>query len=764
MQRTKLCFIAGPSLIVCLLLTSLSWAQIDVGEYTISGEAEVGGLPRNFSGSKAKFEEYRDIPETVIVPQLQLMIGGKKEDFYATFNSLETGRNDQSYTLRAGKYGLLDMEFQWDQIPHLFSEGVARTPYAESGGRTRFFTLSSKPTATTATSDCATSPICQWVNGAASPIDLSLYNGIGRFNLRYTPTPGWTFTGTYWSNHNVGDRAFGSLFGTSPGSFNITELAEPINYQTHNIELGGEYAGSGWSLAFKYGGSIFNNLTSSIVWDNPINLTCLSSACRDTAAYQTNGTGGPCQGRLDLYPNNQAHTFSLTGTAALPMKTQFLSTVSYGWRIQDDSFLPMTINRCFTRNPGQVGLNNPALTGCNGALVAMPQASKTSLNGDVRPFMANTTLVNNYFDHLNLKAYYRWYDLQNRSSQINLPNGWIINDSGTQSATQNTLYAYSKGNMGLEGTYNIFRWLSAKLAYGWEAMHRHDREIFNSNEYSLGPTFDIKPNQSLLFRFLYRHYWRDVSAYEAEGDIANISRKFDEAKRNRDKISFFSEYTPWEQLSFHSGYEFTSDRYPNTGLGTQYDHNYSPSVGLIYAPSDWIKIFTDYNWERFDWRLFAMQRANTAQTPATNPALVWTSRGKDQVHTVSVGSDMSLIKNLLAFRIQYSYSNGVSQVHSSGDTAGSVPATNYPDVKNQWHELLLRFQYELTRNIALKVGYYFNHATERDFGVDIMKPWMGDVDVVPTPNANVQRSIFLGDQIKGPFSANVGFLAVRFKF
>jgi len=78
--------------------------------------------------------------------------------------------------------------------------------------------------------------------------------------------------------------------------------------------------------------------------------------------------------------------------------------------------------------------------------------------------------------------------------------------------------------------------------------------------------------------------------------------------------------------------------------------------------------------------------------------------------------------------------------------------------------LLLRFQYELTRNIALKVGYYFNHATEKDFGVDIMKPWMGDVDVVPTPNANVQRSIFLGDQIKGPFNGNVGFLAVRFKF
>ena len=68
------------------------------------------------------------------MPQLQLMIGGKKEDFYSILIRYKTGLNDQSYTLRVGRYGLLDMEFQWDQIPHWFSEGVARTPYAVNHG------------------------------------------------------------------------------------------------------------------------------------------------------------------------------------------------------------------------------------------------------------------------------------------------------------------------------------------------------------------------------------------------------------------------------------------------------------------------------------------------------------------------------------------------------------------------------------------------------------------------------------------------------
>ena len=71
---------------------------------------------------------------------------------------------------------------------------------------------------------------------------------------------------------------------------------------------------------------------------------------------------------------------------------------------------------------------------------------------------------------------------------------------------------------------------------------------------------------------------------------------------------------------------------------------------------------------------------------------------------------------------------------------------------------------KLQQNLALRFGYYYNHATEQDFGVDIMQPWMGNVDVVPTPNANTARSMFLGDQIKGPFTANVGFVTVGFKF
>jgi MtrB/PioB family decaheme-associated outer membrane protein len=758
-----------------LTWASTAQAQIDIGDMVITGEAEVGGLPRHMTGREANFEEYRDIPESVSVPELQLMIGGKKEDFFLKFDATQVGRDDQNYKLRFGRYGLLDVEFEWDQIPHLFSVGIARSPYTRSNGGGDN-TLAFKPTSTAASANCATSPMCQFLTDHATPVDLSLFNGIGRFNVRYTPTPGWAFTGTYWSSNNAGKRALGAAFASSPGTYNFTEQIEPISYQTHNIELGGEYAGNGWSVAVKYSGSLFHNNTSTLTWDNPMNLTnsaggVVTGPCINAVAMNLAAGTGPCRGRLDLYPSNQAHTFSLNGAAELPFKTRFTGAVSYGWRLQNDPFLPATINSAIN---GGVPL----------------RISNRSLDGDVRPMTVNAALVNNsLMEKLNLKASYRYYDHSNQSKKITLTDGWILNDQGAPHDVGDriTPLSYSKQNVGFEAGYNFARWLTAKFGYGWERMHRNDgADVLHSNEYAIGPTLDIKPANWLLLRASYKHSWRDAPDYNnnrgATTDAANISRKFYLAKRDRDRVSLFADYSPWETLGLHAGFEFTGETYPDTTLGTQNDFNVSPSVGFVSAPTDWLRFFGDYNFDLFTWRLDAMQRSNTTQNP-NDPATcdancrlrLWNSRGRDKVHTFSLGSDVDIIKNLLGFRIQYTFSQGLSTVSANGSTCvpqapaggGCTQASDYPNITNTWHELLARFEYQLHKNVALRFGYYFNKAREKDYGVDIMKPWMGDVidpQASATALTQLQRSMFLGDQIKGPFTAYVGFVTLRFKF
>ncbi len=841
MKRTKslLAAIFGVGIFFFSLASTVG-AQIEIGDLSVSGEAGVTGLPRSFSGSKAKFEEYRDIPETVVVPEIKLQIERKQNDFYFDFDATKPGLNDQNYKLRAGRYGLLDMEFEWDQFPHNFNLDTAQTPYTSSnGGGT--LTLSNKPTVTLgaglgnpsgagggtpSTATCATNPFCTWLNGLNTgsllnsdlhPVDLSILNRIARFKLRYTPSPGWTFSGSYWSNHNTGKRAFGSYVGTSPGAYNITELPEPIDYQTHNIELGSEYAGNGWSLGLKYNASLFHNSVSSLTWDNPINLSnvnlatgALTGPCIDRQTYVvssstgaiTSGQWGPCQSRMDLYPSNQAHTITLTGAASLPLKTHFLSTVSYGWRLQDDSFLPFTSNRCYTSNPAEVGTTDP--TRCATALVAMPTINGRNLGGDIRPLMVNATLVNNFFQDLNLKASYRLYSLDNQSKRFTLPQGLVVNDTASVNSTtgavnnygdagaETRFLQYSKNTVGLDASYNLTRWLTAKLGYGWERMHRASfpvRQVHNADEHSFGPTFDIKPTSSLLLRASYRHFWRTAPGYEDDNDLANISRMFDQAARQRDKVGLFAQFTPIDTLNLYAGFDFINDNFNHSVLGLQNDTNYSPSVGVNYSPLDWVRLFADYNWDRFSWQLDSMQRANTTQNP-NDPATCdancllrrWNSTGKETVHSFSIGTDLDLIKNLLGLRIQYGFSFGKSEVAGSGatclngaglpfpaGTSGGVssctPATDYSPITNMWHELLTRLEYQVHKNIALNVGYYFNHYNTKDKGVDIMRTWMGNYDQWSIAgNAELGRSIFLGDQLKGPFSAHVALVGLKLKF
>ena len=257
-------------------------------------------------------------------------------------------------------------------------------------------------------------------------------------------------------------------------------------------------------------------------------------------------------------------------------------------------------------------------------------------------------------------------------------------------------------------------------------------------------------------------------------------RKFDEAARNRDRFSFFTQVSPIETLTLHGGFDFTNDNYPRTVIGVQKDIDYAPSLGFVYAPLEWLSIFGDYNWERFDWRLDAIAR-NTgaggcpdleARTSENCPAATWRSRGNDEIHTIKIGSDMQVVKNLLNLHLQYGFSFGSSEVRSSGNSpasgdSGVVPATDYPTIVNRWHEFVARLEYILHKNVSLRLGYYFNSYSSKDAGVDIMRLWMGDVETPgagPNFNSSIGRSIFLGDQGKGSYQAHIGFLGVRVKF
>jgi len=727
----------------------------------ISGAAEIGGLPTSLSGSggRAGFEQYRDIP-SFVVPEIQLDIGRKKNDYYLEFEGTDVGQDDQNYQLRFGRRGLVDVEYEWDQIPHFFSNNTAATPYVTNNGN---FTLSSKPAST------AGADVRDWVNTTARSLDLSQENRLSKFRINFTPRPGWRFTGGFNYQSTEGKRAFGSLFGSSAGQYNITELAEPIDYETYNIDVGGEYAGKvwgkPWSVGLKYFNSLFYNQTSTLKWDNPINPG-IGAACTDDAAYSNTAGTGPCRGQLDLYPDNRSHTIALSGGTALPAKTNFMGTFSYSWRLQDDSFLPFTVNTA----------------------LAQPTISASDLGGDVRPLLLNLTFTNNYFKKLGVKAFYRFYDLDNKSTSVSLPGGYIRNDSSAVgSALQSAPYEYSKNNFGLSGSYKLFRSLTAKFEYLFENFHRSSsREVLTQNTNTFGPTLDYTPTPWLLIRGSYKRVLRDAPGYDAGRQVAifvdstpddlredrlDALRKYSQASRDDDRVRLFTQITPMDNLMFHVAFDFDNAYYGNSDVGRTSTVGYSPSVGINYRPWERVTLFGNYNWYQTNWYMTAMERnaqlgatgcpARDTQTPSNCPSSVWNSNGSNEVNTFDIGTDIVLIKDKLNLRIQYTYSYADSKIAASGNTTtGNTPAVDYPTVSSRWQEALTRLEYNFNKNITLKLAYYFNRFDSSDFGTDLMKTWMGDVDT----GGSVQRSIFLGDNINKPYEAHSGYIGVRYTY
>lgn len=734
------------SIALALLVTGSAYAQIDLGQTVISGSIEAGAYPQPVPDTSiAKFREYRDLAQQIWVPELQLFLGGKEQEYYANFDMINVAQEDEMYNLRLGRYGLLDIQAQWFEIPHFFSDDVARSPYIRNGST---YTLLSRPGPG---ADPTGAKFGTWLNQNARPIDLSMLEGVANLNIRYTPTPEWTLSASYNFQNPTGNRAFSTLFG-SPGSFNINELFEPIDYRIHNYEVGAEYARHGWSLAFKYQGSFFNNPYTTLTWDNPDTwgeMTGPNGTCVDSATYNRSAGTGPCRGRANLFPSNQAHNFVATATGTLPFSTHVMANLSYGIWLQDAPFLPFTINSALPQ-------------------VALP---RQSLHGDVQPLFANLTVVSNPIERLRLKATYTYYDYHNATPAMRFSTLPALNDVSSSGTDSSYPFAFSIQDINLQLTYNLSEQLAASFVYDLHTYHNKGINVPQQDQSTYGPVLDWTPKEWLEFRSSYQYSWRDSPSYYDAGSYSGL-RRFDQASLKVHQFNIHAQVMPRKDLTFYAEANYDDYDYPASDAGRQHFSSYSPSVGVNYNPIERVNFFADYSWMAYDWNLESIQRANSgaggcpataaAQTIQNCPGRTWFSSGRNQGSSMNVGFDILIPKNWLLvnasrFRFQYTYSVGTDTIHAYGDTIGLPPtgATNYPNVGSQFHELMVRYQYQLRKNMAINVGYIYNHFGENDFGVDNMTPWMGSL---------APYSGFLGDSIKTPYNANVGFASFTLGF
>ncbi len=749
-------------------------AGTEVLDWNVSGSVEAGGIYSFGERSSSKFDQYRDM-DNGFVGGLSLQGEKKDSPYFFDLRVKNPARDDQAYGGALGRYGLFRLDLLWDRTPHVLSNS-AQTIFQESGSdftlpptlRTTIttpITVSPIPNA----ANCGAGTIVSWncpnplqtstpipsggpqfnfirgtINGLLRPLDLAFNTDVGSAGLKLTPSEDLRFDLEYSNLRREGYRPLGTVIGGPGGS--PTELAIPIDNMTQEVKFGAEFARADYALQFNYSGSIFRNEFDGYTWDNPLQVT-----------DQATSPSSSSRGQISAAPNNLAHTFSLTGTAALPLRTRISGTFAYSMQRQDETFLP-----------------NTPITAAGITRTNADDAGNTSPDAKVNLVLGNIVLNSRPINNVTVTARYRYFEYQNDTPlhvfSFSVPTG---QGAGSLESTSNL--RFTKQNAGLDLGWRPIQQVALKAGYEYEHWNRGDFDdtSFSTAENIAKASMDVTPVDWFLGRVTYRYGDRNLKNYPADPTFpASVPQffKFNYADKRSNRVDLLLQFSLWDTLTPSLTFGYANDDYNNSRYGLTSDINYSAGGSLSWSPLSWLQFSADYTYELHDYK-----QAN-ASGAAIND---WESKGKDEFHTVSLNAVVNLIPKKLDLTVGYGVTFGYTTIRTANTGAGYTPppitatststtqAFDWDKIQNVLQTFRVMGRYRLTEKLQLRGGFAYERYNEKDFARDPMQPFMGDFERVtptsPFPVTAGIQSVYLGATVPN-YEAYILSAFVRYEF
>ena len=724
-----------PALVSLFAVAGPAPAQTEIGGLGIEGNAAAGWrffIDEPAKSRRAKWEEYRDFPGSAFLEDLQLRIFRPDESYSAEFAGSKWGQQDQEFSLRSTRLGLWEFGFDWDQTPHIYSTDARFLATETSRG---VFTLPSPR------------PALVLHNSAPTLDEISTRWDSARIFFKVTPTPDLDLSAEYKRTNKHGDRPFGMAFG-SPGN-NFYEILEPIDQTIHDFRIRGTWAKENWQLQFGYTLSIFQNDLSAVRADNPCFGSPAGCGAADPAA--------PATGQTALPPDNMANSFTLGGGVNLPMRTRLNGNFSYTLMLQNDDFLPHTIN--------------PTLAGA--PELVLPQ---NSLNGVVQTFLVNLSATSRPITPLTMSLRYRLFALEDSSDAITFP-GVVVNDRSISPSRRANRHEYLRQGAGLDGRWQFGQPVALTLGAGWDQWRRNEvSEVPISNEYSGKAALDVTPWDWLLVRASYVPSWRRISEYNTEAHASHavvedvtvttgqssLLTKFYEGAFNRNKAELMFQITPLETLSVTPTLSYANTDYSDSPLGLQQSDSWTAGVDFGWTPFQRVSLSAGYMHEQ------NFQKMRSRSRPVTGTAAVdfadfdWISDATDTVDTIYAGVKATIIPEVLdwSFNGSYAYALGtVKNWNPVAPTSGTA-AQNFtaqakpmPAFDDELIRLETALAYHFLKNWTAKFTYAFESFTKHDWRTDRLNPFL--------PAAG--NSIWMGNDLRN-YTAHILLATVGYQF
>lgn len=718
MRRARRWRAVAPAGLVAACLTMAvpgpARAAQDVLDWRLRGDVEIGGMYGWGERSSARFNNYRDMDNGFLG---EVNLRGEKQDWnvplFFEIGVKNPARDDQMYEGAFGWYGQFKLDLSWDRTPVVLSNS-AQTIWQQNGDNLLLPASMRSAIATTFTT-APTSPagraaISQTIDGLLRPVSLGYNTDVGKAGLKLTPFEGFRVDVDYMNIRREGKRPIGAqMAGSTAGP--IQELAIPIENYTHELKVGMEYARPTWGLQFNYTGSLFENEFTGYTWDNPVVAT-------STAAANASD-------RVSAAPKNFANTFSLTGTAALPLQSRINGTFAYTMLRQDQEFQPNTLN--------------PNLTPSN-----TDDAGNSRPDAKANLVLANLTATSRPIKSVAITARYRYFEYQNDTPTHDFTNAFV--SGGTTSTPSVSLNErYTKQNAGMDLTWRPIRMLALKGGYEYEHWSRAGygdindagatQTNFSNNEHIAKASADVTPVDWFLGRLTYAWGHRTLTGENPTPTAALPNAvPYPYAERTSNRVDALLQFTPWETLTPSLSGSYAVNDYPNNDFGLTKNDYWSGGVSLGWSPRPWFTLSGDFTYEQYNWDMAS--RYLVGGVFPGSPFNDWTSRSKDQFYNVGLNAIVDIVPKKFGVTLGYAVSFGYTTYQNSNPNLNAGGTTNVPQalayswdrVQNVLQSFRFIARYLVTEKLSLRGGFAYERANERNWATDPMQPFMGNYD------------------------------------
>ena len=658
-------------------------------EQGTSGTVDYGAA--NVSKKSAKFGDYTGLND-----KREYFIGDGSvrsrdaDGTYWNLNASNLGLDSRSLDAEGGRQGKYKLLLKYDELPHFISDS-ALTPFSGSGGASLTLPPGFVRAPTTAAMPLA---------GTLQQVDLETKRKRLGVGASWIPVRDWEYAVNFREETKEGSkRTAGSFF------FNSSELVQPIDYVTDQIDASASYTGDKLQVKFAYYGSLFHNRDHALTWQDPYTAIIGESA-----------------GQLALSPDNQFHQLSTSVGYQISDRTRASADVSIGRMTQNDTFLASTLTRSVLI-PGGI----PALPG-------------SSLNGRADTVDVGLKLSSAYSDRLRLNAALTYNDRHNDTPQASYAA--VTTDMFLEAPRTNLPYSFKQGKLKLSADYKASASTKASVGYDYDQHERTFQEVDKTHEDTFWGKISYRMLEKLDLAFKLAHGERRNSGYQVVPGITPpenpLLRKFNMANRTRDTTGLRVDLEATENINIGVGFDWSEDKYSDSSIGL----TDGKEIGVN---GDVSVVLT----ERTSLHLFASHQEirSTQAGSQTFSVPDWSGENKDTIDFFGLGVKHAAIKDKLDIGAD------VSVMHSRGEINVNNGATvpPFPNLTTSRDTLKLYATYRLKENMSLQGGYWYERYDSRDWMLDGVAP------------ATIPNVLSLGLQ-PPQYHVNVVRVSISYKF